>query len=226
MPGPGDTHACSAHATRRFDTRCLRRCCRLGAACAGRCQRGGITQGRRGALGARVEQRALALNLGHVVARELRRAEKACHVLAARGALQIGIVLALILRIEMYGPEDPANSPDHDTNVAKQPFSIMPRRAVYFQRYRNGRNWGLCIRGEGQTNFLVRAVEIEGRGELGMTRFAEYVANRLGATNLVHKSPPCRATEWASGSPALGPKKKASFGRPLRAHPCVFLRCR
>ena len=42
-----------------------------------------------------------------------------------------------------------------------------------------GFGWGLCIRGVGTTNFLVRAVVIDGK-ERGMTAFARLVAEALG----------------------------------------------
>ena len=174
-------------------------------------------------LGARVERRALELELGERVARELRRAVTACHVLSARGALQVGSVLALLLRVEMYGPKEPANGSEHDQHAAEEPFSTMRGRAVYFQRYRGGANWGLCIRGEGVTNFLVRAVYIAGRGELGMTKFARFAAKKLGVRKLVHKYPPRRAAarrlHIAAILPSPGPSRPpSSRGQTLRVH--------
>ena len=139
-------------------------------------------------LGAHVEARAREMDLGDEVAHELRRAVVVCHVLAARGALRVGALLALILRMEMYGPKEPANGYDHDKHVLELPFKEMPRAHLYFQKYHGGRNWGVCLRGGGTTNFLVRAVFIPGRGELGMSNFAKFLANKLGVTLGTHVS--------------------------------------
>ena len=140
------------------------------------------------ARGARVEARAKTMGLRKKTQRELRRAVKACHVLAARGALQVGRLRARLLRVEMYADDEPANGSTHDAAVSRLPFSGMPKGAVYFQKYAGGFGWGLNIRGEGKTNFLVRAVHIKGRGELGMTKFARLVAKKLGVTIQVNKS--------------------------------------
>ena len=109
-------------------------------------------------------------------------AAKACHVLAARGALQVGGVLARFKRVEMYARDDPANGWAHDKAVSRKRFVRMGKGALYFQKYAGGFGWGVCLRGEGKTNFLVRAVHIDGRGELGMTKFARLVARKLGVT--------------------------------------------
>lgn len=77
------------------------------------------------ALGQRVEARARELELGESLARELRRAMKACHVLAARGALLVGSVLALLLRVEMYARLDPANGSGHENAIRRWPFARM-----------------------------------------------------------------------------------------------------
>ena len=160
-------------------------------------------------LGARVKEQAALRGHSARTVGELPRAAKACHVLAALGAMQVGGVLARLKRVEGYGPEDPANGWAHDNAVSKNPFLDMPEGALYFQKYARGCGWGVCIRGEGKTNFLVRAVDIDGRGELGMTKFARLVARKLGVTIQVHKS--CRTStglgrHWAAlGGLGRGP---------------------
>ena len=141
--------------------------------------------------------------------RQLRRAVIACHVLAARGVLLMGRVRARFLRVEVYGPHDPANGLSHDKYMLERTFAEMKPGAVYFQRYARGFGWGMCIRGEGQTNYLVRAVDIEGRGELGMSKFARFVAKRLGVRIHVHKSYHCTAPQ-----PSTGPAPRG-IGRAL-----------
>lgn len=65
---------------------------------------------------------------------------------------------------------------DTDTDTAAHTLDY-----THSQAYAGGFGWGVCIKGPGQVNWLIRAVTIEG-GELGMTQFARVVAHALSVT--------------------------------------------
>jgi len=58
----------------------------------------------------------------------------------------------------------------------------MEHGQLYFQAYAGGWGWGACVKGPGCINWLIRAVEDEGGGELGMTQCAQVLALELGLT--------------------------------------------
>ena len=68
---------------------------------------------------------------------------------------------------------DEANEPSAEDD----PSQLIAESLI--QCYSGGFGWGLCIRGVGTTNFLVRAVVIDGK-ERGMTAFARLEAEALG----------------------------------------------
>ena len=49
------------------------------------------------------------------------------------------------------------------------------------QAYAGGFGWGVCIKGPGRVNWLIRAASVSGH-ELGMTQFARVVAAALSVT--------------------------------------------
>ena len=65
-------------------------------------------------------------------------------------------------------------------------FSKRPaptRGEVYItQAYSGGWGWGACVKGPGQINWLLRAVEDQDGRELGMTQCARVLAEELGVT--------------------------------------------
>ena len=81
-----------------------------------------------------------------------------------------------LINVEPYGPSEADGScgPGHRRAMAKSPFSSLLPGDLYFQKYGHwGFGWGLSIRGEGNTNYLVRGVEVVvdgvAVGELGLT---------------------------------------------------------
>ena len=78
-----------------------------------------------------------------------------------------------------------------------------------------GFGWGVCLRGAGTTNYLVRAVRIDDE-EWGMTEFAQLVAETLDQSLGPHSDFHERAQGLDDAEEGLPPppeKKRKSYAR-------------
>ena len=80
-----------------------------------------------------------------------------------------------------------------------------------------GFGWGVCLRGAGTTNYLVRAVRIDDE-EWGMTEFAQLVAETLDQSLGPHSDFHERA-QGVGDAAQVRPKRRAAFYEIRKKNP-------